>query len=132
MTEHRVIQVHPDGRVLDAPLPGKEAIDGLYTAIGCRAFDVVGLEDGIDMWVDDEGAINGSDLNLSATIIANRLGHPGTVLFGSAVLASCNEDGDTIGLTDAQAAAILRTLAPQPDDGIAETIRRVLTGPSCA
>ncbi|MBF4592043.1 DUF3846 domain-containing protein [Curtobacterium sp. VKM Ac-1395] len=128
MTAHRMIQVHPDGRVLDAPLPGKETLDGLYTAIGCRAFDVVRLEDAIDMWVDDEGLINGSDFNLSATIIANRLGHPGTVLFGSAVIAGGNEEGDTIGLTESQAAAVLRTLAPQADDGIADTIRRALVG----
>lgn len=126
MTEHRVIQVHPDGRVLDLPLPGATTTDGLYAAIGCRAFDLVRLEDGIDMWVDDEGAINGSDVNLAASIIANRLGKPGTVLFGSVVLAAGNEDGDTVGLSDEQAAAILRTLAPQSDDGVPAAIRAAL------
>lgn len=124
MTEHRMIQVHTDGRVLDGPLPGTTTMDGLYAALVCRAFDVVRLTDGIDMWVDDEGAINGSDVNLAASL--NRRGHPGAVLFGAAVLAGGNEDGDTVGLTDEQAAAVTRAVGPQPDDGAADRIRVAL------
>lgn len=117
MTGHRTIQIHPDAHLIDAPLPGTTTMDGLYAAIKCQSVDLVRLEDGIDMWVDDEGAINGSDVNLAASIVANRLGNPGTILFGSVVLAATNDDGDTIGLTETQAATILRTLAPQADDG---------------
>lgn len=126
MTGVRVIQVHPDGRVFDGPLPGPTTMDGLYEALSCRTYDVIRLTDGIDMWVDDEGAINGSDVNLAASIIANRCGHPHAILFGAAVLAAGNEDGDTVGLTDEQAATIVRVLAPQADDGTADRIRAAL------
>lgn len=66
--------------------------------IGCSWFDVIRLDQGLDMWVDDE-AIVGVDfsdeaalseaLNVVATLVANRLGRPGPV-FGAAVVAAVN------------------------------------------
>lgn len=63
--------------------------------IGCSLYDVISLDEGTDMWVDDE-AIVGVDLrdrealadalNIVATMIANRFGRPGSV-FGAVVIA---------------------------------------------
>ena len=39
-------------------------------SVGCNNFDVVGLEEDIDLFVDDEGALNGSRLNLRTSINA--------------------------------------------------------------
>ena len=70
-------------------------------SIGCDNFDVVGLEDDIDLFVDDEGAINGSPLNLCLSIVAHTLGTP-AVLFGNAVALGCDpKAGESISLTDA-------------------------------
>lgn len=50
------------------------ALDPHHTAIadaiGCDVFTVVGLRDGIDVFVDDEGLVNGSPLNLPLTVRA--------------------------------------------------------------
>jgi hypothetical protein len=77
-------------------------------------FDVVGLQDDIDLFVDDEGLINGSTLNLPATVLAHLLGSR-TVIFGIAVAVSVTPDGETVGLTDHQLARIQETLAQKPD-----------------
>lgn len=87
----------------------------IAAAIGCSMFDVVGLADSIDLFVDDEGLINGSPLNLPATVLAHLLGSR-TVIFGTAIAVSVNNDGETIGLTDEQLARIQTALAQKPDD----------------
>lgn len=93
--------------------PGRTG-PSIARAIGCDTFDVVGLEDGIDIYVDDEGPINGSPLNLALTIVAHRLGTP-AVLFGSGVLVSTDDEGDTISLTPAQQETVLTALRDKPD-----------------
>ena len=84
-------------------------------------FDVVGLADNIDLFVDDEGLINGSPLNLPATVLAHLLGSP-TVIFGTAIAVSVTPDGETIGLTDPQLARIQKALAHKPDEGTVDTL----------
>ncbi len=77
-------------------------VTALQQGIGCRNFDVLSLPDDIDLYVDDEGAINGSPLNLPLTIIAHTLGTP-AVLFGTAIALGCNpHTGDSTSLTDHQ------------------------------
>ena len=93
----------------------------IIAAIGCRMFDVVGLEDDIDLFVDDEGLINGSTLNLPATVLTHRLGSR-TVIFGTAIAVSVTGDGETVGLTDAQLARIQTALAHKPDARTVETL----------
>ena len=86
----------------------------LDESIGCDNFDVVGLEDDIDLFVDDEGAINGSRLNLRATIIAHVLGRP-AVLFGNTVALGCDPTtGDSISLTDIQVHRLTAAIAARP------------------
>jgi hypothetical protein len=78
-------------------------------------FDVVGL------FVDDEGLINGSPLNLPATVLAHLLGSP-TVVFGTAIAVSVTPDGETVGLTDRQLVRIQKAFAQKPDDGTIDTL----------
>ena len=63
--------------------------------IGCSWYDVIRLGGRLDMWFDDEATadIDQDDraalfeaVNLVATLIANRFGHPGPV-FGPVVIA---------------------------------------------
>ncbi|WP_066600781.1 DUF3846 domain-containing protein [Cryobacterium arcticum] len=117
----RSIQIHPTGTITTLN-PASESIGAdMCRAIGCSMFDVVGLADNIDLFVDDEGLINGSPLNLPATILAHQLGTP-AVLFGTAIAVSVTPDGETIGLTDHQIARIHKTLTHRPDDGTIDTL----------
>lgn len=87
----------------------------IQQTLNVHTFDVFGLTCGIDLFIDDEGAINGSPLNLAATVLAHTLG-PGAILFGSALLLAADNHGATISLMPDQEQAITTALtAPGPD-----------------
>ena len=61
---------------------------------------VVALGPGVDMWIADEGAINGSGYNPVATAIAVTYGHGHRRYFGTAVLTGGPDPtGATLALT---------------------------------
>lgn len=96
--------------------------DNIREFIGCNTFDVVQLGEGLDVFVDDEGAINGSPLNLALTIVAHRFGVP-AVLFGNGVIVGFDPtNGDTIGLTVAQQREVTAIMSSKPD---AATVERL-------
>lgn len=83
-----------------------EHVTELQKAIGCHWFDVIRCDQGIDLWVDDEGMVNGSDFNRSATLVANLLGYPRPV-FGNAVALASNENtGESLPLSAEQEATL--------------------------
>lgn len=87
----------------------------LARLIDCDIFDVVHLEDGIDVFVDDEGLlVERPVLNLALTVIAHALGTP-AVLFGTGVVLGGDDDtGDTLGLTGAQRQKVLDAMRQKP------------------
>lgn len=85
----------------------------LYRAIDCDIVDVVRLQDGIDLWVDDEGAYR-SIPNVRLSLTAAGLGTPGALLFGTGIFLGASPDGQTISLTPEQEARILQA-AETPD-----------------
>ena len=120
-TSIRSVKINPTETITTLDVNENSIGADIVAAIGCRMFDVVGLEDDIDLFVDDEGLINGSTLNLPATVLAHRLGRP-TVIFGTAIAVSVNGDGETVGLTDAQLARIQTALAQKPDARTVDTL----------
>ncbi|MEB0290587.1 DUF3846 domain-containing protein, partial [Cryobacterium sp. 10C2] len=113
-TAIRSIKITPTDTITTLNLDERNIGTDICAAIGCRMFDVVGLVDSIDLFVDDEGLINGSTLNLPATVLAHRLGSP-TVIFGTAIAVSVTPDGETVGLTDSQLTTIQKAFAQKPD-----------------
>ena len=104
-TTIRSVTINPTETITTLALNGANSGTDIAAAIGCRMFDVVGLQEDIDLFVDDEGLINGSTLNLPATVLAHLLGRP-TIIFGTAVAVSVTPDGETVALTNAQLARI--------------------------
>lgn len=102
-------------------LDGAHTASGITAAIGCSTFDVVGLQNGIDVFVDDEGLVNGSPLNLPLTVLAHQLG-VASVLFGSGVVVSVDAEGDTVGLSQAQQETVMQALASKPDAATFEAL----------
>ncbi|MBG6059798.1 hypothetical protein RCH16_003154 [Cryobacterium sp. MP_M5] len=125
-TTIRSVKINPTETITTHDLNENSIGTDISAAIGCRMFDVVGLEDEIDLFVDDEGLINGSTLNLPATVLAHRLGRP-TVIFGTAIAVSVTGDGETVGLTDAQLARIQESLAQKPDAGTVDKLVETLS-----
>ena len=111
----RSVKINPTETITTLNLNPDSIGTDIAAAIGCSMFDVVGLADSIDLFVDDEGLINGSPLNLPATVLAHLLGRR-TVIFGTAIAVSVTPDGETIGLTDGQLTRIQTALAQKPDD----------------
>lgn len=93
----------------------------LFRAIGCDLFDVVGLVDGIDLFVDDEGISRGAPLNLPGIVLAHLLG-ASAVLFGTVVAVNVDEEGKTVGLTDDQVARIRRAMQQRSDPATVEAL----------
>ncbi|WP_104131604.1 DUF3846 domain-containing protein [Cryobacterium sp. M91] len=120
-TTIRSVKINPTETITTLNLTPSSIGAGISAAIGCSMFDVVGLTDSIDLFVDDEGLINGSPLNLPATVLAHLLGSP-TVIFGTAIAVSVTPDGETIGLTDSQFTRIQKALAQKPDDSTIDTL----------
>ena len=121
MTTIRSVKINPTETITTMNLTQSNIGADISAAIGCSMFDVVGLADNIDLFVDDEGLINGSPLNLPATVLAHLLGSP-TVIFGTAIAVSVTPDGETIGLNDRQLARIQTAFAQKPDDGTIDTL----------
>jgi len=68
--------------------------------------DVVRLDGDIDMWVDDEGLLNGSKPNL----LMARNGEVIAQINGNVFFASADEEGETIGLTDEQKICVMHSI----------------------
>lgn len=95
----------------------------LQTQIGCDIFDVVHLEDGIDVFVDDEGLLVARPaLNVALTVLAHQLGSQ-AVLFGTGiVLGGDDASGETLGLTEAQRERVLGAIMQKPSPEVLEKL----------
>jgi hypothetical protein len=116
-----------DRHIETVTIKGSDTVTSLQEAIDCRWFDIVSLGHGIDLFVDDEGAINGSTLNLPATIIAHTLGVP-AALFGTAIALGSNDaTGESLSLKDEQAQLMVHALARKPDAATVERLCETLS-----
>lgn len=96
------VVITPTGLLVRVVLPRDSSaqLRCMYELIGCRAVDCVRLTNRVDMWVDDEGLINGSPLNVAACLLGSRFGrtqpYVGTVL----LTGSADHNGDTLSISD--------------------------------
>jgi len=107
-------------------IDARDRVSSINRAIGSERFDVVRCEDQIDIWVDDEGLINGSSFNMPLTILAHTLGCP-VALFGNGVaLRSDPATGETHGLTPEQEERIVRILSTNPSEELLRELAATL------
>ena len=93
--------VRPDATVEAVTLPGDDNRPAMYTASGCTTVDVVEVRIGLDAWLDDEGRINGSDINEPGTVIARWYGAQCTDLYGPVLFTGGPDaEGDTRALSE--------------------------------
>ena len=116
----KAIRVTPTA-MTDYPIIGP-TLEALYAGIGCHTVDAISLQDGIDLWVDDEGMINGSPLNLPLTIICHVLGAR-TAIFGTGIFLAVNtDDGETTSLTEEQAEKVRGAILTRPSRQIIDEL----------
>ena len=97
-----LLAIHPDGRYALVPNNYK----GIKQGIGEAIMDFTVVNDAIGFYVDDEGMLNGSVLNVPASMYAGR------PLYGAVVMAAAQADdqGETLP-PDRDAVRILKTFA---------------------
>ncbi len=122
---HRGILIGAD-QLQQVTVPADQTWKAIQQAIDARTIDVVRCRDGIDLYVDDEGAINGAPFNLPLTIIAHALGHP-AALFGSALALTADDNGDTQGLSDEQAKAVTNAIGQKPSPEVVDAVVATLS-----
>jgi hypothetical protein len=80
--------------------PGAFLAD-LYRLMNCDTVDVVALDEGLDMWVDDEGIYRNNTSNPVASMIAHLHGRCWQPYFGTVVFSGgIDENGNALPLTD--------------------------------
>ena len=91
--------------------PGGDHLRAMYDQIGCDLVECVGLRDGLDMWVDEEGKLKDSwNLNLAATAVLQRHGVPDLVAGTALLTGGADEEGNTLGISDEAADEVRRLL----------------------
>ena len=107
-----------------APPTGQEPYQAIHELLKVDTFDIVSLHNGIDLYVDDEGAINGSALNLQATLLAHAFGS-GAVLFGPALVLATDRHGNSSSLSRAKRKAVTSTLRDPRSSLLAELMTTI-------
>lgn len=99
-------------------------LQSMYQHVNCHAVDRIELHPGgqvIDMWVDDEGRINGKTVNLIASILMARsypdAGILDCLVHGNALLLGVDlDEGEAIDLPAFEGYAELLAIALAQDD----------------
>lgn len=74
----------------------------MYSRIKCRHLDAVRLPENIDIWVDDEGLLQSGNVILEYLIKTPQGDEVDIQLAGNALFLSCDDDGNSIGLSREQ------------------------------
>ena len=119
--------VKPNGSHSDVDLDDTRMLDELNRVVECRIFDIVSLDHGIDVVVDDEGMLQPHpQLNLALTIIIHALGGR-TAICGNGILVGSTDEGETVSLTDEQRAIINRVFDHGVDKEVTAAIHHTLS-----
>lgn len=106
----RVVTIDVEGNVAecDWDAPDTEArVKLLSAAVGDGLFDVVGLSQNLDMWVNDEGVYL-FPVNVVATGVARRFGFTHQPYFGPVVFTGgADQEGETLPLSDLMRRAVV-------------------------
>jgi hypothetical protein len=89
------------------------SLDDMYSTIGCDYVEFSKLTDELDLWVDEEGFVNGASSRIGVFQVQDadgeRIGQP--MYAGRGLILTSNHEGDyPIGLTKKRAEAIVDSL----------------------
>ena len=84
--------------------------DAVVGPFDCIAFPTLG----VDMWINDEGKINGLELNVFATaLFVTEYGYEDIVCGDVLITGGPDSEGRTLGLTDEQGQAVIDTVVAE-------------------
>jgi hypothetical protein len=114
MTESNVygVLIDPTDGVTIKEFKDSELAEDMYQEIGCDYVELSKLTDELDLWVDEEGFINGATQRVGVFQVQDadgeRLGQP--MYAGKGLILASDNEGCIIGLTKERAEAIVSSL----------------------
>ncbi|WP_331728765.1 DUF3846 domain-containing protein [Streptomyces anulatus] len=107
-TQRFALALYADGTFQMIDWPTTRTLQTLYTEIGCQNVTAVDMTDDLTMWLDDEGLINGSPVNVGATALYAAHRPPHQLYHGTAIITGgTDRHGDTLPLTLDQLSTLL-------------------------
>jgi hypothetical protein len=115
MTESNVygVLIDPTNGVTIKDFNEVISLDDMYSAIGCDYVEFSKLTDELDLWVDEEGFVNGASSRIGVFQVQDadgeRIGQP--MYAGRGLILTSDDEGDyPLGLTKERAEAIVDSL----------------------
>ena len=110
---NQIMMINTEGMIGSANLEG-DTLDTLQGLVGGLIEHLPFPVSGVDAWINEEGKYL-CEPNVLATNIMRDGGYlfPGDWIAGTMVLTSSDADGNTTGLSDKQARAIINLLYPE-------------------
>lgn len=116
--EFRAVVVETDGAVREVEWDSDGGVlRELQEAVGGYV-DVVALDQGLDMWVNDEGLVNGMSVNWLASALAARSGAQQPYWGPAVFTGGADEEGKTLSLPAASVASLVQTLTQLDAGGV--------------
>jgi len=96
----RVIHISTDNKIEVMEVEQIE-YDTLYEAVN-GLVELVSINEDIDMWLNEEGKVNGLEPNIIASLLYNKVFPNFDVIMGDVVITGgADDEGNTVGLSDA-------------------------------
>lgn len=116
MSDIRAIKITHDGAVSRVTLHqdgDSSTLQAMYEQIECHTVDCIGLDQDMDMWIDDEGKfVEPPQVNKLATVLFRAVFKDTMDWIAGNVLITggADDEGGTVGIGEAQATEIERFL----------------------
>jgi hypothetical protein len=113
----RVIHISTDNKIEVMEVEQIE-YDTLYEAVN-GLVELVSINEDIDMWLNEEGKVNGLEPNIIASLLYNKVFPNFDVIMGDVVITGgADEEGNTVGLSDQSIQDVMALI----QDGINQAI----------
>lgn len=106
---HKVLTITTDNEVSIKEVDSVE-YETLYEAVN-GLVELVSINEDVDMWLNEDGKVNGLEPNVLATLLFNKVFPDFDVIMGDVIITGgADDEGNTVGLSDASIIDIFATL----------------------
>ena len=96
---HKVLTITTDNEVNIKEVDSVE-YETLYEAVN-GLVELVSINEDVDMWLNEDGKVNGLEPNVLATLLFNKVFPDFDVIMGDVIITGgADDEGNTVGLSD--------------------------------
>jgi hypothetical protein len=113
----KVLTITTDNAVEVREVPSVE-YETLYEAVN-GLVELVTINEDIDMWLNEDGKVNGLEPNVLATLLFNKVFPNKDIIMGDIIITGgADDEGNTVGLSDASIIDIFAMLQDAIDQAV--------------